>query len=127
MQPLQRRGHFPRGLDPLAVALPVDELLEVHAVDEDLRVAVVAVLLGGGPWDVLIVEHGGLRAHATKDAYSFHLFSKISSALTGVEPGGCLPTTRSKGIGRIGKGNVLPRPPLSAESACKIHILAACT
>src|ERR1017187_4148742 len=80
MQSFQRCGHFPRGLMPFAVALPVDELLEVHAVDQDLRVAVVAVLLGVIPCDLLIVERGGLRAHATKDAYLFHVFSKISSA-----------------------------------------------
>ena len=74
MQPLERLGHFPRRLIPLPVMLPVHKLLKVHAIDQNLRVTVVAKPRRVSPGDVLIVERGGFRAHAAKDAYLLHLF-----------------------------------------------------
>ena len=41
-KPLERFGHFPRRLFPLPAVLPVHKLLKVHAIDQNLRVTVVA-------------------------------------------------------------------------------------
>src|ERR1039458_6480116 len=88
MQPLERLGHLPRSFFPLPIVLPVHKFLKVHAIDQNLRVSVIAKPCRISPGNVLVIEGCGFRAHASKYAYLFHLASMVVCQLESLLLGG---------------------------------------
>ena len=54
---------------------PIDIVLETYAVDQNLRVVVIAVTLGIQAGDGLVISDGGFRAHSAENADLFvHIY-----------------------------------------------------